>query len=54
MLLRQCDPALFLYMQDAGVIQQVRTHGRLEEIRDKPAEPPNRFKWLTDFFPTKD
>jgi len=24
---------------------------RMEEIKDKPAEPPNRFKWLTNIFP---
>lgn len=25
---------------------------RLEEIKDRPAKPPNRFKWLTDLVPS--
>ena len=31
-----------------------RAAARLEEIRDEPDEPPNRFKWLTDLFPSHD
>jgi len=31
-----------------------RAAERLEEIRGRPAVPPNRFKWLTDLFPTND
>lgn len=31
-----------------------RAAARLDEIRDKPDEPPNNFRWLTDLFPEKE
>ena len=31
-----------------------RAAGRLEAIRDRPAEPKDRFKWLNDIFPSHD
>lgn len=31
-----------------------KARARLEQIRNEPDEPPNRFKWLTDLFPSED
>ena len=31
-----------------------RAAGRLEEIRGEPDNPPNRFQWLTDLFPSEE
>ena len=31
-----------------------KARARLDQIRDEPDRPPNRFKWLTDAFPAED
>jgi len=41
-------------IKDYPLTQYARqAQARLEQIRDKPDNPPNRFQWLTDIFPAE-